>query len=120
MRVLFSKLTHHGRQEYVGDGLERADVDAAITGLEPLDRAHQSVIPRQQLAPFAQHEPPQRCQLWWLRTAWAVEKYTADLSFERANLLAQGGLRIAQPRRRPTERALLRDGLQSGEVAKIT
>src|SRR5581483_533962 len=51
--------------------------------------------------------------------AWAVEEALPDDLLELGDLLADGGLRVAELARRRAERARARDRLERGEVAQL-
>jgi hypothetical protein len=58
----------------------------------------------------------QRDGLWPSR---ALDEAFADRTLESLDLLAHGRLRVAELDRRPAERALAGDGLESQQVAKL-
>ena len=53
----------------------------------------------------------------WPRTTWPVEEWLSDGALKAGNLLADGGLRVAQGISGPDERALVGDGAQGREVS---
>ena len=53
------------------------------------------------------------------RAAGALDELLADDPLERGDLLADRRLGVAEPLRRPAERAFRRDRLQRGEVPEL-
>jgi len=53
------------------------------------------------------------------RAAGALDERLADDLLERRDLLAHGGLRVAEALRRAAERALVRDRVERREVAQL-
>ena len=68
---------------------------------------------------MAEQQPPGLGQRHRARPARTLDEPDADGALERRDLLADGGLRVAEGGRRASERAFLREGLQGGEMPQF-
>ncbi len=118
--VLAAQLLHHRRQQHVGDALERADVDASDgAGEEALDGVAGGVDAGDDVAGVAEDHLAEGRQLDRPGAAGAIEHGAADEALEGGDLLADGGLGVAEPQRRLAERALGGDGVEGDEVPEL-
>ena len=102
------------------DALERADVDAPdLSGEEAVDGLAGGVDAGDDVAGVAEHELAERRQLDRPRAAGAVEQGAADEPLEGGDLLADGGLGVAEAHGGTAERALRGDGVEGDEVAQF-
>ena len=108
------------RQQHVGHALERADVDPpGLAGPEPLDGVPGGVDAGEDVPGVAEHDLAERGQLDRSGAAGAVEELVADEPLQRRDLLADGGLGVAEAHRRLGERPLGGDGVEGDEVAEL-
>ena len=90
-----------------------------VAGEEALDGLAGGVDPGDDVAGVAEHELAERRQLDRAGAAGAVEHGPADEALEGGDLLADGGLGVAEAGGRPAERALGGDGVEGDEVAEL-
>ena len=115
-----SNVLDDGRQQHVGAALERADVDSSGgAGEEPFDGIPGGVDPGDDVPGVAEDDLAQRGQLHGTRAARAVEQRAADESLEGGDLLADGGLGVAEPSRCSPERAFAGHGVEGDQVAEL-
>ena len=88
-------------------------------GLEPLDRLGGGLGPVEQVAGVGQHQLAERGDAHRLRPARAIEHGSTDRPLERGDLLADGGLGVAEPLGRAPERAFGGDGVEGEQVAQL-
>ena len=108
--VLVTEPAYDRRQDHVRHALERADVDPAIAGLEPLDGIGQRLGLRQQVASLLEDHGAERRDPYRPGTARPLEHRASNGPLQGGDLLTDRRLRVAQSRGRSAERALLDDG----------
>ena len=86
---------------------ERGEI--RLRGLHPRDDRLR--VAQQQLPGLGERDRP--------RAARPLDQLLADGALERRDLLADRRLRVAERRRRTAERAVLRDGLESEQMAQL-
>ncbi len=118
-RVLIAQLHDDLRQQHVGHALERADVDPALAGLEPLDGIGGRLSPVEQFAGMGQHELAERRDAHRLGAAGPIEDGAADRPLQGGDLLADGALGVAESLRSLPERALGGDGVEGQQVTDL-
>ena len=115
-----AEAAQHGRQDVLADALVRADAqrpggaggergEVGLGGLQPRDDRVR--VTQQQAAGLGERDGP--------RPARPVEQPLADDALERGDLLADRGLRVAEPARGLAEGALGSDRLERREVPQF-
>ena len=115
-----AEAAHHLGQDLGADALERADVErpglargeCGQVGLRRLEAGHDRLG-------MAEQDPAGLGQLDGARPAWALDEALADDPFERRDLLADGGLGVAELFGRAAEAALGRNRLQGGQMPQF-
>ncbi len=110
--MLLAQPAQQVREDHGGDALERADVEAASRGPEPLDAVGQVVGFAEQPATTVEDQLPQRRQPDGTWPAGPIEDRAADGPLQRRDLLAHRGLGVAQPVCRSTEGAFFDDRVE--------
>ena len=114
------ELADHAREDAGPGRLERAHADPArLAGDELVEVGAQGSEAREQAVGVAQHDVAGLGQRDRARAARPLDELEADRALERRDLLGDGRLRIAEALGRAGEGALLGDGLQGGEVARL-
>ena len=117
--VAVAQPLHDLREDHVRHALERAEVDAPVTGLEPVDGGGEARRLRQQVAPVREHHRAEGRDAHPFRPAGPVEDRAADGLLQRGDLLADRRLGVAEAERRPSERTLVGYRGEGGEVPQF-
>ena len=119
VRVLLAEPAQQRRQDLGRHALEGPDVDAARTGLQPLDGLAQPLGVAEQSAAALEDQLPQDRQPHRPGPARAIEDRATDGPLQCRDLLAHRRLGVGQPTGRPAERPLVGDGDEGPQVSQV-